>query len=145
MELSLATSIFEPLIMSIYEYFSILDHYTQSPTWPDLERSIILTNDIPQGDIQFVIVLFALFYGTFLKIEHNDKNAIINYYEFLFRTGLEDPSQLALIRSMELSVGNVSDYKTAHNKVCEIPFTIGNKYYVSNIFIALQTLLSYNT
>ncbi|KAI0231032.1 Sodium/potassium-transporting ATPase subunit alpha [Lamellibrachia satsuma] len=42
-----------------------------------------------------------------------------------------DASESALLKCVELSVGNVTQFRDLHRKVCEIPFNSSNKYQVS--------------
>jgi len=42
-----------------------------------------------------------------------------------------DASESALLKCVELSIGNVTSYRAANKKVCEIPFNSTNKYQVS--------------
>ncbi|CAG0906200.1 unnamed protein product, partial [Cyprideis torosa] len=42
-----------------------------------------------------------------------------------------DASEAALLKYVELTIGNVMDYRRRHKKVCEIPFNSSNKYQVS--------------
>lgn len=41
-----------------------------------------------------------------------------------------DASESALLKCVELSIGNVSNYRKANKKVCEVPFNSTNKYQV---------------
>ena len=41
-----------------------------------------------------------------------------------------DASESALLKCVELSIGNVTQYRADHPKVCEIPFNSSNKYQV---------------
>ena len=42
-----------------------------------------------------------------------------------------DASESAILKSMELCVGNVINYRSRNKKVCEIPFNSTNKYHVT--------------
>ena len=42
-----------------------------------------------------------------------------------------DASESAILKCMELSVGNVAKYRIQNKKVCEIPFNSSNKYHVT--------------
>lgn len=42
-----------------------------------------------------------------------------------------DASESALLKCVELSMGNVTQWRTKNKKVCEIPFNSTNKYQVS--------------
>jgi sodium/potassium-transporting ATPase subunit alpha len=42
-----------------------------------------------------------------------------------------DASETALLKCVELSMGNVTQWRTKNKKVCEIPFNSTNKYQVS--------------
>ena len=42
-----------------------------------------------------------------------------------------DASESAILKCMELSVGNVTSYRVKNKKVCEIPFNSTNKYHVT--------------
>ena len=44
-----------------------------------------------------------------------------------------DASESALLKCVELSIGNVTEYRAEHAKVCEIPFNSTNKYQVGGI------------
>lgn len=48
----------------------------------------------------------------------------------LCRETIGDASESAILKWMELTVGNVSNYRGLHKKVCEIPFNSTNKYQV---------------
>ena len=41
-----------------------------------------------------------------------------------------DASESALLKCVELSIGNVSDYRSRNKKCCEVPFNSTNKYQV---------------
>ena len=41
-----------------------------------------------------------------------------------------DASESALLKCVELSIGNVTEFRAKHNKACEIPFNSTNKYQV---------------
>jgi len=41
-----------------------------------------------------------------------------------------DASESALLKCVELSIGNVPDYRSRNKKVCEVPFNSTNKYQV---------------
>jgi len=41
-----------------------------------------------------------------------------------------DASESALLKCVELSIGNVSEYRTRNKKSCEVPFNSTNKYQV---------------
>ena len=43
-----------------------------------------------------------------------------------------DASESALLKCVELSIGNVTEYRKRNKKVCEIPFNSTNKYQVSS-------------
>jgi len=42
-----------------------------------------------------------------------------------------DASESALLKCVEMSIGNVVNYRQKNRKVCEIPFNSTNKYQVS--------------
>ncbi|XP_076331597.1 sodium/potassium-transporting ATPase subunit alpha-like isoform X2 [Tachypleus tridentatus] len=42
-----------------------------------------------------------------------------------------DASESAILKCMELAIGNVQQYRARHPKVCEIPFNSTNKYHVT--------------
>ncbi|CAF4410974.1 unnamed protein product, partial [Rotaria sp. Silwood2] len=42
-----------------------------------------------------------------------------------------DSSEVALLKYVELSIGNVSEFRQTNRKVCEIPFNVTNKYQLS--------------
>ena len=42
-----------------------------------------------------------------------------------------DASETALLKCVELSFGNVAEYRKRNRKICEIPFNSTNKYQVS--------------
>lgn len=42
-----------------------------------------------------------------------------------------DASESAILKCMELSVGNISSYRAKNKKICEIPFNSTNKYHVT--------------
>lgn len=42
-----------------------------------------------------------------------------------------DASEQAILKCMELAIGNVAGYRQRNNKVCEIPFNSTNKYHVT--------------
>ena len=42
-----------------------------------------------------------------------------------------DASESAILKCMELSVGNIANYRNRNKKVCEIPFNSTNKYHVT--------------
>jgi sodium/potassium-transporting ATPase subunit alpha len=42
-----------------------------------------------------------------------------------------DASEAALLKCVELAMGDVAKYRQRHKKVCEIPFNSTNKYQVS--------------
>ena len=44
-----------------------------------------------------------------------------------------DASESALLKCVELSIGNVEKYRADNDKVCEIPFNSTNKYQVSRV------------
>lgn len=48
-----------------------------------------------------------------------------------FRECAGDASESALLKYVELAIGNVIQYRKRHPKVCEIPFNSTNKYQVS--------------
>jgi sodium/potassium-transporting ATPase subunit alpha len=53
---------------------------------------------------------------------------------FLYLFGSEvngDASEAALLKCVELAMGDVAKYRQRHKKVCEIPFNSTNKYQVS--------------
>jgi len=41
-----------------------------------------------------------------------------------------DASESALLKCVELSIGNVSEYRARNKKSCEVPFNSTNKYQV---------------
>ena len=47
-----------------------------------------------------------------------------------------DASESALLKCVELSIGNVTDYRAKNKKVVEIPFNSTNKYQVSTVVFA---------
>ena len=49
----------------------------------------------------------------------------------LKRETIGDASESAILKCMELAVGNVAGYRTKSPKVCEIPFNSTNKYHVT--------------
>jgi len=49
-----------------------------------------------------------------------------------------DASESALLKCVELSIGNVTEYRSLNKKVCEIPFNSSNKYQVSIADTAMQ-------
>ena len=42
-----------------------------------------------------------------------------------------DASESAILKCMEIAIGNVTQYRKRNNKVCEIPFNSTNKYHVT--------------
>ena len=55
-----------------------------------------------------------------------------------------DASESAILKCVELSVGNVKGYRSNHPKVCEIPFNSVNKFqvlYFINLLYILSTSL----
>jgi len=46
----------------------------------------------------------------------------------MYRECNGDASESALLKCVELSIGNVDDFRAANPKVCEIPFNSTNKY-----------------
>jgi len=42
-----------------------------------------------------------------------------------------DASEAAILKCMELALGDVMSYRAKHRKVCEIPFNSTNKYQIS--------------
>ena len=42
-----------------------------------------------------------------------------------------DASEIALLKFSELTIGNITEYRKQHRKVCEIPFNSTNKYQLS--------------
>lgn len=42
-----------------------------------------------------------------------------------------DASEQAILKCMELAVGNVSSYRQRNHKICEVPFNSTNKYHVT--------------
>lgn len=49
----------------------------------------------------------------------------------MFRETTGDASESAILKCMELAVGNVANYRSKNSKVCEIPFNSTNKYHVT--------------
>lgn len=45
-----------------------------------------------------------------------------------------DASESALLKCVEMSIGNVVSYRNKNKKICEIPFNSTNKYQVSQRF-----------
>jgi len=46
------------------------------------------------------------------------------------RNCIGDASESALLKCVEMSIGNVVSYRSKNKKVCEIPFNSTNKYQV---------------
>jgi Cation transport ATPase (P-type) len=71
-------------------------------------------------------------------IEGNDLFiAFVNVKSYCFLDRREcsgDASEIALLKSAELSVGNVAKRREENKKVCEIPFNSTNKYQVGDLF-----------
>lgn len=42
-----------------------------------------------------------------------------------------DASETAILKCMEIAIGNVMDYRRKNQKVCEIPFNSTNKYHLT--------------
>jgi sodium/potassium-transporting ATPase subunit alpha len=42
-----------------------------------------------------------------------------------------DASESAILKCMEVTLGNVGEYRTKNRKICEIPFNSTNKFQVS--------------
>ena len=53
------------------------------------------------------------------------------HLQILKRDTTGDASESAILKCMELAVGDVESYRNRHPKVCEIPFNSSNKYHVS--------------
>ena len=54
----------------------------------------------------------------------------VNYMYTVRRECNGDASESALLKCVELSIGNVVKYRKANAKVCEVPFNSTNKYQV---------------
>ena len=52
-----------------------------------------------------------------------------------------DASESALLKCVELSIGNVVNFRQNNKKVCEIPFNSTNKYQVSLNALSVKVLL----
>lgn len=50
---------------------------------------------------------------------------------YVFRECAGDASESALLKYVEIAIGNVISYRKRHPKKCEIPFNSTNKYQVS--------------
>ena len=53
-----------------------------------------------------------------------------------------DASESALLKCVEMSIGNVESYRQKNKKVCEIPFNSTNKYQVTDSYIMVNHSLS---
>lgn len=52
-----------------------------------------------------------------------------------------DASESALLKCMELCMGNVTDYRKNNKKLCEIPFNSTNKFQVGFVCCHQMTIL----
>ena len=67
----------------------------------------------------------------------------MNYVlKFLDRDCTGDASESAILKCMELAVGDVASYRRKNPKVCEIPFNSTNKYHVSGKVFKFEFFLS---
>ena len=57
---------------------------------------------------------------------HSDDDAV----DDVDRNCIGDASESALLKCVEMSIGNVVSYRSKNKKVCEIPFNSTNKYQV---------------
>jgi len=49
------------------------------------------------------------------------------------RNCIGDASESALLKCVEMSIGNVVSYRAKNKKACEIPFNSTNKYQVNSV------------
>lgn len=68
----------------------------------------------------------------FLQIYKQAKNAVVKFTPFISRETMGgNASEAALLKCVELSVGNVKNMRENFPSVAEIPFNSSNKYHVS--------------
>lgn len=60
----------------------------------------------------------------------------------LKRECVGDASETAILKCMELTVGNVMTTRGKNKKVCEIPFNSTNKFHVSTTFVTTGVLVN---
>lgn len=65
----------------------------------------------------------------------NSKSALKIFHNLFFREVNGDASEAALLKCMELALGDVMSIRRRNRKVCEVPFNSTNKYQVQDISI----------